>query len=464
MSGLRSTGAGAARGVTAMSDRPADVRIRDFGEVDIGLSTDEAINEAARCLQCKRPLCVRGCPVGIDIPAFIREVAEGNFPAAARALKEQNMLPAICGRVCPQETQCEGVCILGNKETPIRIGAIERFVADWERANGPDLPEVAKPTGRRVAVVGSGPAGLTAAAELARAGHAVTIFESLHEAGGVLTYGIPAFRLPKDVVKAEIDQVLALGARLKKNHVVGRSIGVDELLSYDAVFLATGAGLPAFMGIPGENLNGVYSANEFLTRVNLMHAEAFPEFDTPVLHAARVAVIGGGNVAMDAARVARRLGAKVFLIYRRGEEEMPARRAEVVHAKEEGIEFYTCANPVRILGDQHVTGIECVKMALCGIDASGRRSPKPIEGSEFTLDVDMVIQAIGTSPNPLLVSLIPGLERGRKGNVIVDENGRTSIPHVYAAGDIVTGAATVIEAMGSAKKAAAAINAMLKGE
>ncbi len=464
MSGLRSTGAGAARGVTAMSDRPADVRIRDFGEVDIGLSTDEAINEAARCLQCKRPLCVRGCPVGIDIPAFIREVAEGNFPAAARALKEQNMLPAICGRVCPQETQCEGVCILGNRDAPIRIGAIERFVADWERANGPDLPEVAKPTGRRVAVVGSGPAGLTAAAELARAGHAVTIFESLHEAGGVLTYGIPAFRLPKDVVKAEIDQVLALGARLKKNHVVGRSIGVDELLSYDAVFLATGAGLPAFMGIPGENLNGVYSANEFLTRVNLMHAEAFPEFDTPVLHAARVAVIGGGNVAMDAARVARRLGAKVFLIYRRGEEEMPARRAEVVHAKEEGIEFYTCANPVRILGDQHVTGIECVKMALCGIDASGRRSPKPIEGSEFTLDVDMVIQAIGTSPNPLLVSLIPGLERGRKGNVIVDENGRTSIPHVYAAGDIVTGAATVIEAMGSAKRAAAAINAMLKGE
>jgi glutamate synthase (NADPH/NADH) small chain len=464
LSGLRSTGAGAARGVTAMSDRPADVRIRDFGEVDIGLSTDEAINEAARCLQCKRPLCVRGCPVGIDIPAFIREVAEGNFPAAARALKEQNMLPAICGRVCPQETQCEGVCILGNRDAPIRIGAIERFVADWERANGPDLPEVAKPTGRRVAVVGSGPAGLTAAAELARAGHAVTIFESLHEAGGVLTYGIPAFRLPKDVVKAEIDQVLALGARLKKNHVVGRSIGVDELLSYDAVFLATGAGLPAFMGIPGENLNGVYSANEFLTRVNLMHADAFPEFDTPVMHAARVAVIGGGNVAMDAARVARRLGAKVFLIYRRGEEEMPARRAEVVHAKEEGIEFYTCANPVRILGDQHVTGIECVKMALCGIDASGRRSPKPIEGSEFTLDVDMVIQAIGTSPNPLLVSLIPGLERGRKGNVIVDENGRTSIPHVYAAGDIVTGAATVIEAMGSAKKAAAAINAMLKGE
>ncbi|MCK9306195.1 MAG: NADPH-dependent glutamate synthase [Methanoculleus sp.] len=447
-----------------MSDRPADVRVKDFKEVDGGLSPGEAIAEAERCLQCKKPLCVRGCPVCIDIPAFIGHVAEGNFPEAAQALKDQNMLPAICGRVCPQETQCEGVCILGNKETPIRIGAIERFVADWERANDPSLPDVAKPTGKRVAVVGSGPAGLTAAAELARAGHAVTIFESLHEAGGVLTYGIPAFRLPKDVVRAEIDQVLALGARLKKNYLVGRSVSVDELLAYDAVFLGTGAGLPAFMCIPGENLNGVYSANEFLTRVNLMHADAFPAFDTPVLHGARVAVIGGGNVAMDSARVARRLGAKVSLIYRRGEEEMPARKAEVLHAQEEGIEFYTCTNPTRILGEQCVTGIECVKMSLCGIDASGRRSPEPIEGSEFTLDVDMVIQAIGTSPNPLLVSLIPGLERGRKGNVVVDKSGRTSIPHVYAGGDIATGAATVIEAMGSAKRAAAAINAMLKGE
>ncbi|MDV2482398.1 NADPH-dependent glutamate synthase [Methanoculleus sp. Wushi-C6] len=447
-----------------MSDRAVDVRVKDFREVDSGITPGEAIAEAERCLQCKKPLCVRGCPVCIDIPAFIGHVAEGNFPEAARALKEQNMLPAICGRVCPQETQCEGVCVLGNKETPIRIGAIERFVADWERANDPSLPDVAKPTGKRVAVVGSGPAGLTAAAELARAGHAVTIFESLHEAGGVLTYGIPAFRLPKDVVKAEIDQVLALGVRLKKNHLVGRSVSADELLGYDAVFLATGAGLPAFMGIPGENKNGVYSANEFLTRVNLMHGDAFPEYDTPVLHGARVAVIGGGNVAMDSARVARRLGAKVSLIYRRGEEEMPARRAEVVHAKEEGIEFYTCTNPTQILGEQCVTGVECVKMSLCGLDASGRRSPEPIEGSEFTLDVDMVIQAIGTSPNPLLVSLIPGLERGRKGNVVVDENGRTSIPHVYAGGDIATGAATVIEAMGSAKKAAAAIDAMLKGE
>jgi glutamate synthase (NADPH/NADH) small chain len=447
-----------------MGDRPADIRIRDFKEVDSGLTADEAIAEAERCLQCKKPLCIKGCPVCIDIPAFIRKIAEGDFPGAARAIKEQNMLPAICGRVCPQETQCEGICILGNKETAIRIGALERFVADRERENGAELPDVARPTGKRVAIVGSGPAGLTAAAELARAGHAVTIYESLHEAGGVLTYGIPAFRLPKDVVKAEIDQVLALGVRLKKNHLVGRSISTDELLGHDAVFLATGAGLPAFMGIPGENLNNVYSANEFLTRVNLMHAEAFPEFDTPVMHAARVAVIGGGNVAMDAARVARRLGAKVSLIYRRGEEEMPARRAEVVHAKEEGIEFVTCANPTRILGEGCVTGIECVRMSLCDIDASGRRSPEPIRGSEFTLDVDMVIQAIGTSPNPLLVSLIPGLERARRGNVVVDEDGRTSIPHVYAGGDIATGAATVIEAMGSAKRAAAAINAMLKAE
>ena len=447
-----------------MADRPADLRIKDFKEVDCGLSPDEAIIEAERCLQCKKPLCIKGCPVSIDIPAFIQRVAEGDFSGAARTLKEYNMLPAICGRVCPQEAQCEGACVLGIKETPIRIGALERFVADYERMGGAELPEVAGPTGKRVAIVGSGPAGLTAAVELARAGHAVTIFESLHEAGGVLTYGIPAFRLPKDVVRAEIDQVLALGVRLKKNHLVGRSVSVDELLGYDAVFLATGAGLPVFMGIPGENYSGVYSANEFLTRVNLMHANAFPEFDTPVLHGARVAVIGGGNVAMDAARVARRMGAKVSLIYRRREEDMPARRVEVLHAKEEGIEFFTCTNPTRIFGEGCVSGIECTEMSLCDIDASGRPSPEPVLGSEFTLDVDMVIQAIGTGPNPLLVSLIPGLERGRRGNVVVDERGRTSIPHVYAGGDIATGAATVIEAMGSAKRAAVAINAMLKEE
>ncbi|RXE55230.1 dihydropyrimidine dehydrogenase [Methanoculleus taiwanensis] len=447
-----------------MADRAADVRVRDFKEVDLGMTVDEAIAEAERCLQCKKPLCVAGCPVCIDIPGFIAEVAEGNFRKAAAIVKEQNMLPAICGRVCPQETQCEGVCILGKKETAIRIGALERFVADWEQQNGLVSPEKAEPTGKRVAVVGSGPAGITAAAELARAGHAVTIFESLHEAGGVLTYGIPAFRLPKEIVKTEIDQVLEMGVGLKKNYLVGRSLSAADLLKYDAVFLATGAGLPSFMGIPGENLPGVYSANEFLTRVNLMHADRFPVFDTPVKHGARVAVVGGGNVAMDAARVARRLGAKVTLIYRRREEDMPARLAEVHHAKEEGIEFATCTNPTRIIGDQFVTGIECVKMTMCKLDASGRPSPQEEKGSEFTLDVDMVIIAIGTSPNPLLVSLIPGLERTRKGNVVVDENGKTSIPHVYAGGDIATGAATVIEAMGTAKKAAAAINRMLREE
>jgi glutamate synthase (NADPH/NADH) small chain len=449
-----------------MSKRRAEERLRDFAEVDLGMSQNEAIAEATRCLQCKKPLCVDGCPVGIDIPGFIGAVADGNLREAARILKRDNMLPAICGRVCPQETQCEGVCILGVRQRPVSIGALERFVADWEREHGVELPDVAPPTGRRVAVVGSGPAGLTAAAELARAGHAVTIFESLHEAGGVLTYGIPAFRLPKDIVAKEIEQVLALGADLKLNHLVGRSVPVDELLSYDAVFLGTGAGLPSFMGIEGENLNGVYSANEFLTRVNLMHANRFPEFDTPVIRASRVAVVGGGNVAMDAARVARRLGARVYLIYRRREEDLPARAAEVGNAKEEGVELVTCANPVRIIGGPAVTGIECVRMDLCELDESGRPSPKPQEGSNFTIDVDVVIEAIGQGPNPLLVSLIPGLSRGRKGNVVVDGDGRTSIPHVFAGGDVATGAATVIEAMGAAKsaarKAARAIDEMLK--
>lgn len=450
-----------------MSKRTPEERLRDFAEVDLGLSEEEAVAEAGRCLQCKKPFCVEGCPVGIDIPGFVAAAAGGNFREAATILKQDNMLPAICGRVCPQETQCEGVCILGKKETPIAIGALERFVADWEREHGMELPAVASPTGKRVAVVGSGPAGLTAAAELARAGHSVTIFESLHEAGGVLTYGIPAFRLPKDIVAKEIEQVLALGVELKLNHLVGRSVPVDELLAFDAVFLGTGAGLPYFMGIGGENLNGVYSANEFLTRVNLMHANRFPEFDTPVIRASRVAVIGGGNVAMDSARVARRLGARVSLIYRRREEDLPARAAEVRNAQEEGVEFITCANPVRILGGPAVTGIECVRMDMCELDASGRPTPKPLEESNFTLDVDVVIEAIGQGPNPLLVSLIPGLELGRKGNVVVDENGRTSIPHVFAGGDVTTGAATVIEAMGAAKtaaqKAAKAIDEMLKG-
>jgi glutamate synthase (NADPH/NADH) small chain len=444
-----------------MSKRPAEERIHDFAEVDRGLTENEAVAEANRCIQCKKPLCVGGCPVGINIPGFIAEIAGGNFRDAARVLKDQNMLPAICGRVCPQENQCEGACVLGIKNTPVNIGALERFVADWEREHGIELPDVKPPTGKRVAVVGSGPAGITAAAELARAGHTVTIFESLHEAGGVLTYGIPAFRMPKDIVGKEIEQVLALGAELKLNHLVGRSIPVDELLAYDGVFLATGAGLPYFMGIEGENLNGVYSANEFLTRVNLMHANRFPDFDTPVVRASRVAVIGGGNVAMDAARVARRLGAKVYLIYRRREEDLPARKAETENAIEEGVEMITCANPTRILGGPEVTGIECIRMEMCETDESGRPKPRPIENSAFVLDIDVVIEAIGQGPNPLLPGLIPGLERGRKGNVVTGEEGQTSIPHVFAGGDIATGAATVIEAMGAAKRAAHAMNRIL---
>ncbi len=445
-----------------MSKRPAEERIRDFGEVDLGLSAEEAVAEAQRCLQCKKPKCVDGCPVGIDIPGFISELSEGNFRKASEIIKQDNMLPAICGRVCPQESQCEGVCILGIKDKPISIGSLERFVADWERDAGFELPVVAASTGKRVAVVGSGPAGITAAAGLAKAGHGVTIFESLHEAGGVLTYGIPAFRLPKDIVAAEIEQVLALGADLKLNHLVGRSVPVGELLDYDAVFLATGAGLPFFMGIEGENYCGVYSANEFLTRVNLMHADRFPEFDTPVMHGARVAVVGGGNVAMDAARVARRMGARVFLIYRRRTEDLPARADEITNAEEEGVELVTCANPVRILGGPGVTGIECIRMEMCEADESGRPKPAPIRDSNFTLDVDMVIEAIGQGPNPLLARLIPDLSLGRKGNVAVDDEGRTSIAHVFAGGDIATGASTVISAMGAAKNAALTINKILE--
>lgn len=445
-----------------MGDRPAEIRIHDFQEVDTGLSTEAAIREAERCIQCKKPLCVNGCPVCIDIPAFIREVAAGNFRESARILKAQNMLPAICGRVCPQETQCEGQCILGKKETPVKIGALERFVADWEREHGFELPETKPYRGMTVAVVGAGPAGLTAAAELARLGHKVTMYESLHEAGGVLMYGIPAFRLPKEIVRAEIEQVLALGVELKLNHLVGRSVPVDELLKFDAVFIGTGAGLPYFMGIPGEQLPGVYSANEFLTRVNLMHADKFPAFDTPVKRGSRIVVAGGGNVAMDAARVARRLGGKVTLVYRRREEDLPARAAEIEHAKEEGIEFVMCANPVKILGDQCVTGVDCVEMEMCKLDASGRPEPKPKEGSTFTIDADIFIQAIGQGPNPLLLNLLPQLEKSRRGNLVVDENGRTKVPHVFAAGDVATGAATVILAMGTAKTAAQAIDRMLR--
>lgn len=445
-----------------MHDRPIDNRIHDFNEVDTGLTITEAQQEAERCLQCKKPLCVTGCPVTIDIPAFIREVASGNLEKAAAIIREQNMLPAVCGRVCPQEVQCEARCILGIKEKPISIGELERFVADTERKQGMRLPRKQESSGRRVAVVGAGPAGLTAAAELARMGHQVTLFESLHAAGGVLMYGIPAFRLPKEIVTAEVAAVLSLGVELKLNHLVGRSVTTKELLSYDAVFLGTGAGLPYFMGLPGENLPGVYSANEFLTRVNLMHADQFPDFDTPVKKGSRVVVAGGGNVAMDAARVARRLGGKVTLVYRRREEDLPARKAESLRAKEEGIGFVMCANPVKILGDGGVTGVECVRMEMCAPDQSGRPEPAPIEGSHFTIDADVFIAAIGQGPNPLLINEIPELKRGNRGNVIVDNEFRTSISKVFAGGDVATGAATVILAMGAAKCAARAMDRMIR--
>jgi glutamate synthase (NADPH/NADH) small chain len=447
-----------------MTGSPAGKEVRDFNEVNKGLSAENAVLEALRCMECVRPTCVKGCPVGIDIPAFIQQIANQDFAGAAATIKRDNMLPAICGRVCPQESQCEGSCVLAKKEKPVAIGALERFVADYEREHGMTLPEVAPPSGKRVAVVGSGPAGLTAAAELARLGHAVTVFESLHEAGGVLTYGIPNFRLPKEIVRAEIEQVKRLGVEIRLNHLVGRSLSTDELLSYDAVFLGPGAGLPYFMGIEGENLNGVYSANEFLTRVNLMHADRFPEFDTPVKRGCNVVVVGGGNVAMDAARVARRLGGKVTLVYRRREEDLPARAVEVENALAEGVQFVCCANPARVIGEKTVQAVECVQMSMCDLDESGRPKPSCVEGSNFLIEADVFIEAIGQGPNPLLVSMLPDLKRERRGNLVVDADGQTTLGRVYAGGDVATGAATVIWAMGSAKKAAAAIDRMLREE
>ncbi|MPL93760.1 Glutamate synthase [NADPH] small chain [bioreactor metagenome] len=444
-------------------DRNPNLRIADFNEVDLGLSKEEVIAEAKRCIQCKKPKCISGCPVGIDIPAFIQAIADEKFQDAADIIKKDNMLPAVCGRVCPQETQCQGQCILGKKDLPISIGQLERFVADFERKKGAKCPQCAPATGKKIAVVGSGPAGLACAAELARRGHSVTVFESLHEAGGVLMYGIPAFRMPKDIVQYEIDQVKKLGVEIKTNHIVGRSVSVEELLAYDAVFLGTGAGLPYFMCIPGENLPGVYSANEFLTRVNLMGANKFPENDTPVKVGKKVVVVGGGNVAMDAARVARRMGAEVTLMYRRGEADMPARLDEVRHAKEEGIIFMTATNPVAILGENNtVSGVLAVKMELGTAGDDGRCSFYPIEGSEFAVEADVVVEAIGQGPNPLLLRMLPDLTRNRNGSVAVNCLGETSIPKVYAGGDVATGAATVILAMGTAKDAAVAIDKMLR--
>jgi len=454
-----------------MPTQEPEVRARNFDEVALGYPGEIALREALRCLQCKRPKCVEGCPVGVDIPTFIARLKDGDMPGAARALKGDNALPAICGRVCPQESQCEALCVVGKKAAPVAIGRLERYVADWDLAHPSEPPDLPPPSGKKVAVIGCGPAGLTCAGELARHGHKVTIFESLHAPGGVLIYGIPEFRLPKGIVYAEVDYVQKLGVEIRLDTVVGKTYTLNEILDeegYDAVFLGTGAGLPMFMRIPGENYNGVYSANEFLTRVNLMKAYLFPEWDTPVKIGRKVAVIGAGNVAMDSARSALRLGAdEVHIIYRRSHEEVPARAEEVHHAEEEGIIFDFLTNPVEIYGDDQgwVRGMRCIRMQLGEPDASGRRRPLPIEGSEFDIDVDMVVMALGTRPNPLVFTESGGLERTKWGTVVADEEtGKTTKDRVWAGGDIVTGAATVISAMGAGKRAAADIDAFLQGQ
>ena len=452
-----------------MPSQAPDVRNKNFLEVALGYTEEQALDEAQRCLHCKNKPCVAGCPVSIHIPDFIAKVAEGDFEGAYQIITQQSSLPAVCGRVCPQETQCEQKCVRGIKGEPVGIGRLERFVADWHNKNVCEAPRKPAPNGHKVAVIGSGPSGLTCAGDLAKKGYAVTVFEALHTAGGVLVYGIPEFRLPKDIVQKEIDGLKALGVDVQTNMVIGRVLSIDELLEqgYEAVFIGSGAGLPRFMNIPGENLKGVYSANEFLTRVNLMKAYQ-PGSDTPIEHAKRVAVVGGGNVAMDAARCAKRLGAEeVFIVYRRSEKELPARAEEVEHAKEEGIVFHLLNNPTQILGDENgnVKGMECIRMELGEPDASGRRRPVEVPGSEFTLDVDCVIMAIGTSPNPLIKSTTQGLETQKWGGIIVnEETGLTSREGVYAGGDAVTGAATVILAMGAGKTAATAIDQYIQSK
>jgi len=456
----------------SMPRQDPKARTRNFNEVALGYTDEMALREASRCIQCPKRPCVAGCPVNIDIPEFIKALRDGNMPEAVRILKSKNSLPGICGRVCPQETQCEEVCSLAKKGAPIAIGRLERYVADWERKHNPGFSRVVDlppPTGKKVAVIGSGPAGLTCAADLAKMGHKVTIFEALHVAGGVLMYGIPEFRLPKEIVQAEIEYVRSLGVEIKLDSVMGKLATVDEVLAsgYDAVFLGTGAGLPMFLNVPGENSNGVYSANEFLTRVNLMKAYLFPEYDTPVKIGRRVAVIGGGNVAMDAARCALRLGAEnVYIVYRRSRAEMPARKEEVENAEEEGVIFKFLTNPKRFIGNEQgwVTAMECYEMELGEPDASGRRRPIVKEGSEFTMEVDIVIVALGTTPNPLIPSTTRGLETRKNGTVVADEvTGKTTKDRVWAGGDVVTGAATVISAMGAGKRAAASIDAYLRG-
>ena len=454
---------------TPMPEQDPNVRNHNFKEVALGYTAEMAVEEAKRCLQCKKPKCVEGCPVNIHIPEFIAKVAEGDFQAAYEIITSTNALPTLSGRVCPQETQCESKCVRGVKGEPVAIGRLERFVADWYRENVNAMPEKPQSNGIKVAVVGSGPAGLTCAAELAKKGYDVTIFEALHTAGGVLVYGIPEFRLPKAIVANEVRKLQAMGVTVMTDMVIGKVLSIDELfeeMGFKAVFVGSGAGLPMFMHIPGEALRGVYSANEYLTRVNLMKAYEDAS-DTPIIVSKAVAVVGGGNVAMDAARCAKRLGAEtVYIVYRRGEAEMPARLEEQHHAKEEGIIFKTLTNPTEILGDEdgRVKGMTCIEMELGEPDASGRRRPIPVEGSEFVLDVDTVIMSLGTSPNPLIRSTTPGLEVNRKGCLVVNENHMTTRDQVYAGGDAVTGAATVILAMGAGKEAAAAIDQAMQAK
>jgi glutamate synthase (NADPH/NADH) small chain len=442
-------------------------RIKNFDEVALGYTVELAQEEASRCLACKKPKCVDGCPVGIDIPAFIQCILDGDFAGGIKKIKEKNALPAVCGRVCPQEEQCEKVCVLGNKYEPIAIGRLERFLADWEAASGAiEKPAIAAPNGRRIAVVGSGPAGITVASDLALLGYNVTIFEALHEAGGVLTYGIPEFRLPKAIVRREVEYVKSLGVTLHLDYIVGKTRTVDALQKeFDAIFIGAGAGLPWFMDIPGENLNGVFSANEYLTRCNLMKGFLFPAYNTPLKRGSRVAVFGGGNVAMDAARTALRLGAdEAHIVYRRSRSEMPARLEEVENAEEEGVVFDYLTLPTRLVGNGGgwLSEIECLRMELGEPDDSGRRRPVPVAGSEFRMKVDAAVCAIGNSPNPLIPMTTPGLSVGKKGNVVADEEtGRTSRDGVWAGGDVVTGAATVISAMGAARKAASSIHETL---